>query len=101
MMKWHERLKQERQSRGWTQSMVAQKVGIHQNTIARWENGHAFPHPYYRQKLTTLFGTNFEERSLLQAVAKLDHHIPQQATLPSEGESIPQAVIDDTSVQNQ
>ncbi len=101
MLTWHERLKQERQSRGWTQSVVAQKIGIHQNTIARWENGHAFPHPYYRKKLTTLFGTNFEERSLLQAVAKLDNTIPQQAALLSERKSISTAVIDDTSVESQ
>src|SRR5690242_16608725 len=80
MMKWQERLKYERQSRGWTQSMLAEKIGIHKHTIARWENGHAFPHPYYREKLTTLFGTNFDEREIFQAIGEsmLPEKLPER-----------------------
>src|SRR5258708_2788552 len=86
MMKWHELLRQERQSRRWTQSMLAEKVGTAKQTIIRWENGHAFPHPYYREKLSALFGINFEEIDLPQDIVDIDHTIPEQAPLPSDAE---------------
>src|SRR5260370_13149728 len=91
MMKWHELLRQERQSRRWTQSMLAEKVGTAKQTIIRLENGHAFPHPYYREKLTTLFGINFEEIDLFEDIADIadiDHIPPEQAPLPSDAEPV-------------
>ena len=60
-MKWNEQIRQERQSRGWTQSMLAEKLGTAKQTIIRWENGHTFPHRYYRDKLMGLLGISFEE----------------------------------------
>src|SRR5258708_8313585 len=88
MMKWNEQLKQARQSRRWTQTKLAEKVGTAKQTITRWENGHAFPHPYYREKLTTLFGINFEEKDFLQDIADIDHPIPEHALFPSNAEPV-------------
>src|SRR5947207_657441 len=85
MMKWHERLRHERQSRRWTQTMLAQKVGVNRGSVNRWENGTVFPHSFYREKLTTLFGINFEERDFLQDIPEIDHNTSEKSRLPSEG----------------
>jgi len=81
-MKWNEQLRQERQSRRWTQTMLADKVGTAKNTIIRWENGHTFPHPYYRNKLTDLFGITFED------IVDIDNSTPEHAPLPSNAEPV-------------
>src|SRR5260370_21748025 len=85
MMKWNEQLKQARQSHRWTQTKLAEKVGTTKHTIIRWENGHAFPRSYYRERLTTLFGINFEARDLF---ADIDHITPEHVLLPSDAEPV-------------
>ena len=87
-MKWYEQLRYERKSRGWTQSMLAEKIGINTYTISRWENGNAFPHPFYREKLTTLLGINFEEREFPLDILEFDQNTPEQSPLPSEAEQV-------------
>lgn len=53
----NERLKQERQRRGWSREYVAEQIGIADaKTIGRWERGIAFPRAYFLQKLCALFG---------------------------------------------
>ncbi|HLI06431.1 MAG TPA: NB-ARC domain-containing protein [Ktedonobacteraceae bacterium] len=53
----NERLRQERQRRGWSREYVAEQIGIADaKTIGRWERGVAFPRAYFVQKLCTLFG---------------------------------------------
>src|SRR5436305_3247049 len=53
----NERLRQERQRRGWSREYVAEQIGIADvKTIGRWERGIAFPRAYYLQKLCALFG---------------------------------------------
>src|SRR5436189_3394214 len=84
MMKWYERLRYERKSRGWTQSSLAEKIGTNTYTISRWENGNAFPHPFYREKLITLLGINFEEREFLLDDPEIDHNTYEQSPLLSE-----------------
>src|SRR5260370_1947715 len=83
-MKWNEQLRHERKSRGWTQSSLAEKMGTNTYTVNRWENGYTFPHPFYRQKLTTLLGINFEEREFLQDDPEFDHNTYKQSLLLSE-----------------
>ena len=55
------RLRQERERRGWTQSEVAERIGSTRVNISRWENGIIVPGPYYRQKLSDLFGKSIQE----------------------------------------
>lgn len=46
---------------GWSQKEVADRIGATTNTVSRWELGVAFPGPYFRTKLCTLFGKSAEE----------------------------------------
>jgi len=38
---WSKRLRQERERRGWSQSHVAEKIGVDTKTVGRWEKGMA------------------------------------------------------------
>ncbi|HEY4035401.1 MAG TPA: helix-turn-helix transcriptional regulator, partial [Ktedonobacteraceae bacterium] len=58
-------LRTERKRRGWTQAKVAEALRVSTKTVVRWENGYAAPFPYYRQKLSTLFGKTVQELGLL------------------------------------
>src|SRR5947209_16514268 len=55
------RLRQERERRGWTQNEVAERIGSTRVNISRWESGTIIPGPYYRQKLSDLFGKSIQE----------------------------------------
>src|SRR5713226_7249957 len=61
----NQRLKMERELRGWSQKYVAQQIGADHYYLSRWEHGTASPSPYYRQKLCALFGKNARELGLL------------------------------------
>ena len=60
------KLRRARESRGWAQADVAGRIGAQANMVTRWERGHAFPSPYYRQKLCRLFETSAEELGLVR-----------------------------------
>ncbi len=63
----NERLRQERQRRGWTREYVADQIGIADvKTIGRWERGIAFPRAYFLQKLCTLFGMLAQDLGLYE-----------------------------------
>src|SRR5450432_2660753 len=65
-MKANQRLKRERELRGWSQAKVAMEVGTDPATIGRWERGLSFPYPYFREKLCVLFGKNASELGLVR-----------------------------------
>lgn len=65
-MKLNQRLRRERELRGWSQAKVADEVGTDPATVSRWERGLSFPYPYFREKLCALFGKNAEELGLVQ-----------------------------------
>jgi DNA-binding XRE family transcriptional regulator/energy-coupling factor transporter ATP-binding protein EcfA2 len=60
-------LKQAREERGWSQKDVAQKIGTDPKTVSRWERSVAYPSPYFRQKLSELFGKSLRELDLLNS----------------------------------
>lgn len=60
------RLKRERESRGWSQEDLAEKVGTTQKIVSRWERGENTPLPYYRQKLCKLFGKSAVELGFVE-----------------------------------
>jgi tetratricopeptide (TPR) repeat protein/transcriptional regulator with XRE-family HTH domain len=62
----NQRLKAERELRGWSQKYVADQLGADHYYLSRWERGTAFPSPYYRQKLCLLFDKNAKELGLIQ-----------------------------------
>ena len=60
-------LRRARQERGWSQRVVADRIGAPQDTmITRWERGNAIPSPYYIVRLCQLFGMTATELGLLQ-----------------------------------
>jgi len=62
---FHQWLKIERERRGWSQAVLAEKVHSDYKTIYRWESGRSLPSPYHRQFICELFGINAEELGLL------------------------------------
>ncbi|HZS76206.1 MAG TPA: NB-ARC domain-containing protein [Ktedonobacteraceae bacterium] len=59
-------LRRARQERGWSQRVVADRIGAPQDTmITRWERGNAIPSPYYIERLCQLFGMSATELGLL------------------------------------
>jgi len=64
-------LKRERESHGWSQEDLAEKVGTTQKIVSRWERGENTPLPYYRQKLCKLFGKNAEELGFVEEPGSL------------------------------
>lgn len=63
----NERLRHERQRRGWSREYVAEQIGIADvKTIGRWERGVAFPRTYFLQKLCTLFGMLAQDLGLYE-----------------------------------
>jgi ABC-type branched-subunit amino acid transport system substrate-binding protein/transcriptional regulator with XRE-family HTH domain len=54
----------ERQKRQWSQKEVAALLGTTRINVSRWECGITTPSPYFRQKLSQLFGKNNEELGL-------------------------------------
>jgi predicted ATPase/transcriptional regulator with XRE-family HTH domain len=61
----NQRLRTERELRGWSQKYVAEQIGADHYYLSRWERGTASPSPYYRQKLCALFGKDARELGLL------------------------------------
>lgn len=61
----NQRLRHERELRGWTQTKLAEKIGTTCATVNRWERGNKAPSPYFREQLCDLFGKNTEELGLL------------------------------------
>jgi transcriptional regulator with XRE-family HTH domain len=64
-VKPNDRLKHERELRGWSQAKLAEDIGTSQVNIGRWERGITVPHPYFREKLCTLFDKDAEALGLL------------------------------------
>lgn len=63
----NERLRRERQRRGWTRGYIAEQIGIADaKTIGRWERGAAFPRAFYLQKLCELFGVLAQDLGFYQ-----------------------------------
>lgn len=64
----NERLRRERQRRGWSREYVAEQIGIADpKTIGRWERGVAFPSSHFLQRLCTLFGMLAQDLGLFPA----------------------------------
>jgi transcriptional regulator with XRE-family HTH domain len=83
----NQRLKTERELRGWSQKYVAEQLGADHYYLSRWERGTASPSPYYRQKLCVLFGKNAQELGLLAEESA-------ESAEEVEEQSVPQALLE-------
>src|SRR6266550_4144070 len=61
-------LKAERKRRGWSQTQIAEALGVTTRTVSRWELGLTVPYPYYREQLCAFFGKDAEELGLLSDI---------------------------------
>jgi len=64
------RLRRERELRGWSRGFVAEKVGSDAQAVGRWERGTTSPSPFHRQGLCELFRLNADELGLLKEDVK-------------------------------
>jgi tetratricopeptide (TPR) repeat protein/transcriptional regulator with XRE-family HTH domain len=56
-----QRLLRERLRLNWSQEKLADRLGVSVNSINRWENDKALPHPHYREQLCLIFDKSPEE----------------------------------------
>jgi tetratricopeptide (TPR) repeat protein/transcriptional regulator with XRE-family HTH domain len=75
-------LKIERKLRGWSQSRIAEALGITTRTVSRWEQGLSVPYPYYREQLCSLFGKNARELGMLSE--NEEHDMVEEVTAVTE-----------------
>src|SRR5579885_2190594 len=59
------RLTEARTQRGLSQQDVAERIGTTHVNVSRWERGVTKPSPYFRRKLSALFGKTEQELDLL------------------------------------
>jgi transcriptional regulator with XRE-family HTH domain len=59
-------LRSARESLGWTQEELAERLGTTGVTISRWESGITVPNRHFRQKLCSLYGRSPQDLGLLQ-----------------------------------
>ncbi len=84
-------LRRARQERGWSQRVVADRIGAPQDTmITRWERGNAVPSPYYIERLCQLFGMTASELGLLQ-----EKPVGEVLSVPGEPLQPPVAPVED------
>ncbi|MBV9689974.1 MAG: helix-turn-helix transcriptional regulator [Ktedonobacteraceae bacterium] len=67
----NDRLRQEREVRGWSQRKLAQELDTNIDRISRWECGDSVPSPYYREKLCTLFGKDAKELGFVRRISPI------------------------------
>ena len=72
-------LRRARLERGWTQKMVAERIGAPNDVmVTRWERGTAFPSPHYIERLCQLF----EQRASDLGLLKEPHTMASSQPLP-------------------
>ncbi len=59
-----DKLRSERELRGWSQRRVATAIGTSEKRVSAWELGESAPGPHFREKLCLLFGKNTLELGL-------------------------------------
>ena len=79
-------LRRARLERGWTQKVVAERIGAPNDMmVARWETGKAFPSAYYVERLCQLFEQKASDLGLLpeRQTQTVSQRLPNKASWPS------------------
>lgn len=69
MLYFHERLKNEREKRNWSQSDLADKLHVTRQSVSKWETGKNYPSIEVLISISDLFGITLDE--LLRSDAEL------------------------------
>ncbi|MFD1427863.1 transcriptional regulator with XRE-family HTH domain [Kroppenstedtia sanguinis] len=76
-MNFSERLKKEREKRGWSQTDLAEKIHVSRQSVSKWETGLNYPSIEVIIHLSDLFGITIDE--LLRADKKLEEKVIQDS----------------------
>ncbi|HEX6557053.1 MAG TPA: helix-turn-helix domain-containing protein, partial [Ktedonobacteraceae bacterium] len=87
----NQRLRRARLERGWTQKVVAERIGAPNDMmVTRWERGTAFPSAYYIERLCQLFEQKASDLGLLPASEPVEPSPPAAINPVSEHRLRPQ-----------
>jgi transcriptional regulator with XRE-family HTH domain len=75
-------LRHAREERGWSQSRLAEELGVEEQTVRSWERGTRFPSPRFRNRLCEVFGMTLEQLGLQRS-----QESPQSIDLPRDSSS--------------
>lgn len=50
-----------RNSRGWSQELLARELNVSHSTVYNWEKGHTTPRSLHLQKMALLFGISMDQ----------------------------------------
>ena len=78
-----QRLRYERERRGWSQQDVADKVGTTPLNVSRWERGETVPGPFFRLKLSEVFEKSPYELGLVSERSTSSLSLVPSSTLES------------------
>lgn len=54
------RIRRLREGAGWSREALAERLGVHAGSVARWESGGAVPHAYRLERIAELAGVSGE-----------------------------------------
>jgi transcriptional regulator with XRE-family HTH domain/tetratricopeptide (TPR) repeat protein len=77
----NQRLRHERELRGWSQARVAREIGTLERNVSRWERGVSSPYPHFREKLCALYGKSARELGFMEDENEQQADPTQQQTL--------------------
>ncbi len=66
-------VRQLREERGWSQELLARRLGVGQGTVSNWERGLKAPQPRTLSRLAELFDVSPEEIVVEQAQYRFQH----------------------------
>jgi tetratricopeptide (TPR) repeat protein/transcriptional regulator with XRE-family HTH domain len=92
-------LRRARLERGWTQKMVAERIGAPNDVmVTRWESGKAFPSAYYIERLCQLFEQKASDLGLLKESRPMvaSQYLPRSEPRPD----LPDGPMSPSSRQN-
>ncbi|WP_107839134.1 helix-turn-helix domain-containing protein [Metasolibacillus meyeri] len=76
-MIFSERLKQEREKKGWSQAELAEKIHVSRQSVSKWETGKNYPSIEVIIELSDLFGITIDE--LLRSDEELKEKVIQDS----------------------
>lgn len=75
-----EKLKQKRNEAGYSQEVLAERIGVSRQTVSNWENNRSYPDIGSVLRLSDLYGISLDE--LLKEDTNMRKHVEETAALP-------------------